>query len=178
MNSLFWIAQIIGLLGFILLVVSYFRKNTNQILILQIICCICYCVHYLLLGAASGFFICFFEMLRDYAYFKSDNDKKVFLFTIPIYVVFGLVNFRVLLDVLPVLPSISDGYFLTKSKKYVIIGSIVSHLLWITYDFSYKSYSGVITCVIILVSNIFILLFDKSLTKKDLNTHIDGFERK
>ena len=178
MDNLFWIAQFIGLIAFILLVISYFRKNTNQILIMQIICCICYCIHYLLLGAVSGFFICFFEMLRDYVYYKSDNDKKVFLFTIPIYVIFGLFNFNVLVDVLPVIASISDGFFLTKSKKFVIIGSIISHLLWITYDFTVRSYSGVATCIIVLIANILILLFDKNLTKKDLNTHIDGFKRK
>ena len=177
-NMVFWIAQFIGLIAVVLLILSYYRKNTNEILVIQIVSAICYCIHYFMLGAFSGFFICFFEMMRDYAYYKSTKDIYIFLFTIPFYIFFGIVNVQVFIDVLPILASTTDGYFLTKSKKFVLVGSIISHLLWIVYDYSVKSYSGVLTCIIVLVSNTYILLFDKGLEKRDINTHIDGFERK
>ena len=68
MTSEFIFIQIIGIIAWLMLVFSYYRKDTNRILVFQIIGTFLYCVHYYLLGAYSGLFICFFEVLVSPSY--------------------------------------------------------------------------------------------------------------
>lgn len=165
MDLEFIIVQGIGLLAWILLVISYYRENTNKILILQVIATILYCVHYYLLGAWSGLFICCFEVIRDYGYYKTDWDNYIFLASIPIYIIYGVLSFETIFDIMPIFSSFIDGLTLTMQKKFVVIGAIVSYLLWVIYDLAVGSYSCAITDGIVTLSNIGILIFDKELFK-------------
>ena len=58
-----------------------------------------------------------------------------------------------------------DGFFLTKKKVVVVIGAIVTYTLWFIYDMYVLSYSGAITDAIIIISNIFILVFQLDIFK-------------
>lgn len=165
----FWFIQFIGALAWILLVVSYYRKNTNQILFFQIVATILYCIHYYFLGAYSGLFICVFEVIRDYGYYKTDADDYIFLGSIPIYILYGILSYTTMIELLPIFSSTIDGFTLTKKKKVVVFGAIVSYTLWVIYDIAVKSYSGAVTDGIVALSNLSIFLFDKGLFKdKDI----------
>ena len=74
----FWTIQLIGIIAWLLIVFSYYRKNTNKILVFQILSTVLWCLHYFLLGAYSGLFICMFEVLRDSLYYKTDADDYIF----------------------------------------------------------------------------------------------------
>lgn len=166
MNDLeFWIIQLIGIIAWLLIVLSYYRKNTNKILFFQIISTVLWCLHYFLLGAYSGLFICIFEVLRDSLYYKTDKDDYIFISSIPIYVLYGIFSYSGLIELLPIFSSTIDGFTLTKKKKIVVFGAIVSYTLWVIYDLAVKSYSGAFTDGIVVLSNISILLFDKGLFK-------------
>ena len=160
MSIEFWFIQAIGIIAWILLVISYYRENTNKILVFQIIATILYCVHYWLLSAYSGLFICVFEVFRDYLYYRTDLDNYIFYGSIPIYLVFGKVSFTGWFDLFPILSSLLDGYTLTKSKNIVVIGAIISYTLWVIYDICVMSISCAITDGIVVLSNVSILLFD------------------
>ena len=54
-----------------------------------------------------------------------------------------------------------DGFFLTKKRVIVVIGAIVTYTLWLIYDLYAMSYSGAITDGIIILSNLYILIFRK-----------------
>ena len=86
----FWIIQLIGALAWIVLVASYYRKTTNKILVFHIVSTLLDALHYFLLGAVSGSVICIFESLRDYGYYKTDEDNAIFIGTIPFYIVIAL----------------------------------------------------------------------------------------
>lgn len=75
--------QLLGLLAWLLLLISYYRKDTNRILLLQVIATILYCVHYLLLNAYSGLFICLVEVICDFLYYKTDKDELIYKISIP-----------------------------------------------------------------------------------------------
>lgn len=160
MNINFWVIQAIGIVAWILLVISYYREDTNKILVFQIIATILYCVHYWLLSAYSGLFICVFEVFRDYLYYRTDLDNYIFYGSIPIYLVFGMISFTGWFDLFPIGSSLLDGYTLTKSKNIVVIGAIISYTLWVIYDICVMSISCAITDGIVVLSNISILLFD------------------
>lgn len=160
MDWRFIFIQILGILAWLLLILSYYRKDTNRILAFQIMGTILYCIHYWLLGAWSGLFICFFETLFDYGYYKTNKDKFIYIVSIPIRIIGGLVGFKSLIDILPIIASLIDGYTLTKNKKIVVIGAIISYGMWVIYDIFVRSYSGAITDGLIVISNLFILLFN------------------
>ena len=83
----FWIAQLIGTIAWIVLLVSYYRKTTNKILSFHIVSTMLDAFHYFLLGAYAGSVICIFESIRDYGYYKSDQDNSIFIACIPLYVI-------------------------------------------------------------------------------------------
>ena len=128
-----------------------------------------FCLHYFLLGAYTGVLICFYELVRDTLYLKTDKDNYIFLCSIPICIFGTALMYRELIDILPCISSIVDGYTLTKHKKIVIIGAIISYGAWVIYNISVGSYSGIFTDGILALSNLSILLFDKGLFKgKDI----------
>lgn len=167
MDFEFIIIQIIGFVAWLFLAVSYYRKNTNKILVFQIIGTLLYCLHYLLLGAYSGLFICAFETIFDFGYYKTDKDKYIYLISIPVRIIGGLLTFGTIYDVLPILASLIDGYSLTKKKKLVVVGAVISYTLWVIYDICVMSISGAITDGIIALSNLAILFFNYNIFKKD-----------
>lgn len=163
----FVLIQIIGVVAWLFLALSYYRKNTNKILVFQIIGTILYCLHYFLLGAYSGVFICLFEVLFDYGYYKTDKDNYIYLASVPIRILGGILTYNVIYDVLPILASLIDGYTLTKKKKKVVIGAVISYTLWVIYDICVMSISGAFTDGIIVLSNLSILIFGYNIMKKD-----------
>ena len=163
----FILIQIIGVAAWLFLALSYYRKNTNKILVFQIIGTILYCLHYFLLEAYSGVFICLFEVLFDYGYYKTDKDNYIYLASVPIRILGGILTYNVIYDILPILASLIDGYTLTKKKKKVVIGAVISYTLWVIYDICVMSISGAFTDGIIVLSNLSILIFGYNIMKKD-----------
>jgi len=173
MNINFILIQLLGFVAWLFLALSYYRKNTNRILVFQIIGTLLYCLHYLLLGGYSGVFICLFETMFDYGYYKTDKDKYIYIISVPFRIFGGVLTFKTFCDVLPILASLIDGYTLTKKKKIVVLGAVISYTLWVIYDICVMSISGAITDGIIVLSNLSILLFDRNLLKKDDNNVIN-----
>ena len=167
MDLAFIFIQLIGIVAWLFLVFSYYRKDTNRILVFQIVGTLLYCIHYFLLGAYSGLFICAFEIIFDFGYYKTDKDKYIYIASIPIRVIGGLLTFSRFIDILPITASLTDGYTLTKKKKIVVIGAIISYTMWVIYDIYVMSISGAITDGIIVLSNLAILLFNYNIFNKE-----------
>ena len=176
MDWWFIFVQLIGVVAWITLVLSYYRKDTNKILVFQIIGTILYCIHYGFLGAWSGLFICACETLFDFGYYKTDKDRYIYMASIPIRIIGGLIGFASVADVLPICASLIDGYSLTKKKKIVVVGAIISYTLWVIYDICVMSYSGAITDGIIVISNLSIILFGYNIF--DRKEHSDKVVRR
>ncbi len=166
MDIQFILIQFIGFMACCFLIYSYYGKDTNHILIVQMISTVLFCIHYLLLGAYSGILICVYELIRDLLYYKTDLDDYVFMGSFIVYLISVLITFTSWLDIFPYGASLVDGYFLTKKKKVVLFGAIVTYASWLIYNLYVKSYALVITDVVIIVSNTYILLFKKE--KKDM----------
>lgn len=160
MDFNFWVIQGIGIIAWLVLLVSYYREDTNKILVFQTIATALYCVHYYLLGAYSGLFICVFEVVRDFLYYKTDWDDYIFYGSIPVYIINGFVTFTGWYDLLPAFSSLLDGYTLTKKKDIVVVGAVISYTSWVIYDLFVMSYSCAVTDGLIVLSNLSILLFD------------------
>ncbi len=154
----FFIIQLIGFIAWLFLVISYWRKKVNEVLLFQVISCALFALQYYLLGAMSGLYIVLFEMVRDFSYYKSDNDRKLFYYSIPLYISIAVLNFNGIISVLPSIASMIDGFSLTGKKNLIIVGGILSYLIWFIYDLAYGSYAGTLSSLILCCSNTFVLL--------------------
>ena len=182
MDYYFIFVQVIGFLAWILLAYSYYRENTNKILVFQVISTLLFCVHYILLGAYSGLIICVFEVVRDSFYYKTDEDFLIFILSSFVYIGTVIISFftnsdlfsfDTAIDLFPVMASLVDGFSLTKERNKAVFGGIVSYTLWFIYDLCVMSYSGAITDAIIVISNLCILIFHIDIFKgKDISRRI------
>lgn len=166
MDVNFVVTQSIGIIAWLVMFLSYYREKTNQILIFHAIATSLYCIHYYLLGAYSGLFICAFEVIRDLLYYKTDWDDYIFYGSIPIYLISGMFSFKSLFDLLPIFSGLLDGYTLTKEKKIVVLGAMISYTSWAIYNISVMSISGAIADIILAISNLCILIFGDSIMLK------------
>ena len=159
------VIQLLSFLAWSFMFLSYYRKNTNKILLFQIMGNITFCVHYLLLGAYSGLCICLLDAICNFGYYKTDKDNFIYYVSIPFRILGGVLTRKTLIDTLPVCASLVEGYSLTKTKKIVVIGGILTYSIWTIYDFNFMSYVGMIFDLIIVLSNIGILLCEHILKK-------------
>lgn len=163
------IGNVLGIIGWLLLVYSYYQDDTKKILFWQILSSIFYVGNYYFLGATAGLFICFFELTKELLYYKTNRERLVFYLTLPIYVViawYSVLNPEnqslAWIELLPVIGSIIDGFVLTTTRNITVIGGIVSNILWVIYDVCILSFACALTDGILVISNTSIALFGYS----------------
>ena len=152
--------QLIGLLAFCILVLSFYKKNVVMILTYQITANFVYSVHYFLLGGISGAFCNFIGMIRNIVLIKSNNNK----FIIPIFILFYLLVTIIFYEnIYSIFPMMANSIYLvmvtTKIKKNILIGAIIGSACWIIYSIFVGSYIGIITESILIVSNTIQLIY-------------------
>ena len=155
---MFVLAQISGFLAWLCLLVSYYRKNTDKILVFHILSIIFYLLNYLFLGAWTGLFIVVLELLRDYFYYKTNKDSLIFIITLPAYFFLFIFSKDNLIEIIPIIASIIEGFILTKKKYIVVPGAILVYAMWVIYDISVGAYTGALTDGLIVTSNIGIFI--------------------
>ena len=83
--------QLIGILGFCILVLSFYKKEPVTILIYQITSNFVYAIHYFLLGGLSGAFCSLIGMLRNLILIKINNKKIILLSIISMYLIVTII---------------------------------------------------------------------------------------
>ena len=152
--------QMFGLVGWIISVISYWNKDIKEILYFQVISGFFYMMHYYFLGAIEGFFVVGVELIRDFLYYKTNLSKYIFIGTIPLYMILGSLVYDGIISLYPLIASGIEGLGLSFRKSTAVVGAIVSSGLWMVYDYIAGSYVGLITSLILFISNIVILFKD------------------
>ena len=153
------IAQILGLISWLLLLYSYTKEEINDLLYLQIFVAVFDVASYLLLGADAGMLICLVELIKTILYYKTDKDNLIFWIGTICYTLIGLLTIDHWFAILPVLGSVIDSYGTAKDSKSANIASIISNILWVIYDLIILSYIGALTDAVVIVCNVGVLLF-------------------
>lgn len=147
--------QLIGLLAFCILVLSYYKKDSNTILTYQITSNLAYSVHYFLLGGLSGAFISFVGAIRNIIFIKVKrvNILLVTIFAI-IYLVITITFYESLYSIFPMCANLCYLIFISKKdKKSILIGAILNSLFWVLYSVFVYSVVGVVTESILIIFN-------------------------
>ena len=146
--------QLIGLLGFCILVLSFYKKDTVKILTYQITSNFAYTVHYFLLGGLSGAFCSLIGIIRNIVLIKSNNKKIIIPIFILLYLIVTILFYEGIYSLFPMIAN--SAYLITltyKKKKPLLIGAIISSILWILYSIFVSSYVSIVTESILLISN-------------------------
>jgi hypothetical protein len=147
--------QLIGVLAFAVLVLSFYKKKPSTIIAYQIVSNFAYTVHYFLLGALSGAYISFIGIFRNIAIIKVEKYKKTLVgIVILLYLIVTLIFYEGVHSLFPLVAN--SAYLITMvigTKKSLLIGGIISPVLWASYGLFVGSYASTITETILLVSN-------------------------
>lgn len=154
----FWLGNISAVIAWILLIYSFWKNKDDKILWIQLIANLFFLLNYIFLKAYTGLFVVFFEMIRDYIYIRGEDDKKIFLFTLPIYTIIGIYSYDGLWSLFSIAASVNDGYSLIFKKKKVVFLGLITYVLWLIYDLKYFSYANAIFEAAIIISNLIILM--------------------
>ncbi|MBR6690437.1 MAG: YgjV family protein [Bacilli bacterium] len=151
--------QLIGLLGFCILVLSFYKKENATILTYQITSNFAYTVHYFLLGGLSGAFCSLIGIFRNIVLIKSNNRKIIIPVFIFLYLIVTIIFYE---NIYSVFPFVANSLYLIlitfKTKKILLIGAISSSIFWVLYSIFVSSYVSIITESILIVSNVIQLI--------------------
>ena len=156
------IAQVLGLISWLLLLYSYTKEDIDDLLYLQIFVAIFDVASYLLLGADAGMLICLVELIKTFLYYKTDKDRLIFWIGLIGYTLIGMLTIDHWFAILPVLGSVIDSYGASRNSKICNIASIISNILWIAYDLIILSYIGAISDFVVIICNVSVLFLGYS----------------
>lgn len=136
------------------MVLSFYKKETNSILLYQITANFVYGVHYFLLGGLSGAFCCIIAIARNITLIKCNNKKIVLPIFIAIYSLIGIVFYEGIYSLLPMVANLCYLIGMTyKNKKALLKGALFSESCWVLYAIFVGSYVSIVTESILLISN-------------------------
>ena len=165
------LVQLIGGIGYLLLSLSYLRKEKKQILLMQIISYIFLVIHYYLLDGTNGVLcnlLSLGALITIYLTEKKNPKYKilpVFLFILLILII-NIINFQNIFSIFPMIGSIIVIIsFLLEEENIIRIIGIIAAICWLIYAIVYKSYSSMIFEIIILI-NAYTSLIKSIKTKK------------
>lgn len=172
MPPIYYIGQVCAVIAWILLIVSYHAKRENKVIFFQILSSLLYIANYYCVGATTGLWISVFELVKSIGYYKTDKDKYIFYYTLPVYAVIVYFTGFDVVTMLAVLGSVIDGFVLLKSKRTMVVGGIVSYALWTVYDLVFFDFAGAVSDAFVVVSNFSILVrgYNKYLHRSNIYT--------
>ena len=157
------IVQLIGALGFIFLMWSYYKKKKIQILFMQILSSIIFTIHYYLLSGITGAicsFINIIVMMLIY-WFEKIKKRKIFviLILIPFFIAVSLISWENIFSIFPIFATILASISFLYNKETIIrLIGIINCICWIIYGCIYISYSGIIFNSITVVTTTIALI--------------------
>lgn len=152
----YYIAQTAAILGFIVLIISFWCKDRKKILKVQTVSSILYSIQYLLLGGYSGLGVNILGTIRSVVFAnKKESSKKFLIIFIIAYAAVGILTWDSLISLFPIIASLV--YVIATyndNPQYIRIGCIIASVFWIIYNFSIMAYVGCVTESILMISNI------------------------
>ena len=154
------IAQIMGIIGLIVIVIGLQAKEKKHMLLAQTVTNICFVIQYFILGAITGAVIEIVNAIRTltfYVWDKKELKSNIMLLSIFVILVigFGIYTYKNVFSILPIFSSIAATYGgWQKSSKVMRIGLLASSSILMIHDLYFGAYAGVLTYLIIFSSTL------------------------
>lgn len=164
--------QFFAILFLIFFTLSYHAKTRRNILLIQLLGVLSLTLHFFLLHAWTGFavqvvhvFSVILFLFKDKRKFLKSNFVLFSFFVV--YFVFTLITWEGYFSFFAFL-GISSGTLARWQNKPNSIRTILifTSIFWIIYDLSVKSYGGIISETVLLISVIISLILNKSVKQR------------
>jgi len=153
------VAQIVGIFGMLLSVLSYQQKGKARILTFQLLGSVLFVVNFFMLGAFSGAILNLVAIIRALIFIYEDKihgDPPAWtigltvvyiLSYVSVFTIFGKepTPLNLILEVLPVIAmTVTTIAFRHKEDKILRRVAFISSPLWLAYNFIFFSLGGII----------------------------------
>lgn len=156
---MFYIAQLIGTISLILLILSFQKNDKKTLLKYQIISSLCSSIQYVLLNAISGFFMNITMCIRNiiFSRYKNDDIPKIYLIiVIIIMLALSMLSYNGPISLLPCIGSLIYTVALAKySLKVTRITNSITCVLYIIYNIKVLAIAGIIAASVELTSTLY-----------------------
>ena len=151
----FIIAQIIGILALIILMLS-FQKNEKKLLLkYQTVSSLLYAIQYTFLGAYTGSLMNLTCIARNFIFTKYNNKTPIYwlIIIITLMITFSLITYIGIISLLPLFAVVLYSIAVWSSNlKLIRFTEVVSCTLFIIYNIRVLAITGLIATIIELVS--------------------------
>ena len=153
------ISQILTLILYSFLGISYLQKNRNKVLILNIIVDILHIAAMCLLKGYSGAAMGLVSLYRDiflliYSRKKNSKNRDIFILitSVILIIIFSFVTYNGIFSMLSIVATLITTFAIwQKNVKYYKFFGIISSLLWILYNVFVFSVVGIVLESIIFI---------------------------
>ena len=179
-SVLYWIAQVLGFMGTITIVIGMQQKKYKHIAMCKIGNEFLSGIHYLLLGGYTGMVANLISCITNGVYyFRIKKDKSTLPFQIAftiLFVIIGLLSWHGPISICVILAKVFSSLSLSvKNPKWVRLINLCYNPFWLVYDAYVGSIAGVITDILI-ISSTAIAIFRLDLKKKSVPAEKDQAE--
>jgi len=158
----FVVAQIFGVIGIILSVLSMQMKTKKNIMLMLLGLNLASALNFLFLDSFSGSLVCFFAVFETLINYLFDSRKKkvpiaVIVFYVIVNIALGVSTFTGWIDVLPIICALLYcATVCVKQEPTIRKLMFGNQTIWLIYDLIVKAYffgvSNVLTLISIIVS--------------------------
>ena len=151
------VIQIIGVIGYSLLAMSYFYKNKKDILFMQIVAYIFFVVHYYMLSGITGAYCNLIGLIAFVLIYLIDNrdikyKRYIKLGIVPVVVILSLFTFS---DIFSIFPIVAVGAvmlsFSFDNEHFIRFVGGLAALCWLIYAIYCGSWAAIVFEVITLI---------------------------
>ena len=154
---MFYIAQLLGIIALVILIMSFQKNKKDTLLKYQIFSSLLFALQYLFLNAISGCLMNLMTMARNLIY-KKFNDKipiKYLILVIICMIILSFISYNGIISLLPTLAVIIYSIALWQKNLTVTrIAEIISCSLFIIYNIKVLAISGFVSTLIEMFSAI------------------------
>lgn len=156
---IYTIGQSLSVVGIALGFLSYQVRTQKQLLALQTVTSVVFCMHYLMIGATSGMAMNVVNALRNFTYFcrheKGGNGKLIPIFFTVVMGIIGLFSWEAWYSIFVLAGLIIHALCMAFSDSQKVRYSIlVSSPLILIYNFFVSSYGGIVYESVAVISSV------------------------
>lgn len=169
---MYLVAQIIGMIAFLVSIMSYHRKNKQGILSSVVLSNILNLIHYLLLQAYSGCITKVLAIFRDSFILIKDKNQKLtkiwfLLIFILLYLIALIFTYDGIFSIFPLIAAIIYMIVEWNGNELAIKKiAFICYFLWLGYNIFVFSIVGVVSNVVAIISTLIALINEKNSVNK------------
>ena len=148
---MFYLAQAFGVIGLIVLSISFQKNKKDTLLKYQIFSSLFFALQYLCLGAITGFLMNIVSLVRNFVFKKFENKVPIIylIITILLMAILSIFSYDGLISVLPTIAVILYSISIwQKNLRITRIIEVISCILFIIYNINVLAIAGLISTII------------------------------